>query len=593
MKVIGYIRVSTNNQDLTRQKQLIEKWCRANNYTLKRIIGEKVSGARNDREGLQELLSISSNEADILAVTELSRISRQDDIMDVISQLNSIRKNGVNLYILDTNTWIRSDEDIDGLGVMKLVFTAMGNAEERKKIAVRMTTGRYTKLLENPYAYIGGQVPYGFTVVDNPNYELHKTAKTILKEDRQQANNIRLMYSKIINEGFTLPTLARYCIENKIEFAKETTSKENYVSLLHKMLTNTLYKGERRYKGEIFYIEPIVDADTWGKVREALRDNKTYSSDSKKYDTYNPIKGLLKCACGHNLYVTQCKGYFYYKCAHKKTLEGNVVCKNNGLKMDIAIKAIWENSKYLTLKEDWDLQTTKQEQAIKQDMEVMETAYISLKNELEAVEREKADIVRKIEQMESVELVSIFSKKYEDLETKSNKIAKELSKKELELKRLEKKLAQLAETTKEMKLDSLDEETKSAILHNIVDKATWYSDKLRSGFLVIDYKNGLQIVSMISTSKKHNFIYQLPSGFIWDNERKQVKVFTYKKIEADGIFPYESTYEYYTFERLLKEIDISDEWIISEEIDHNPVIEQEQEDNFDNSPWYTEEELNS
>ena len=574
MKVIGYIRVSTNQQDLTRQKQLIEKWCNTNGYTLKRIIGEKMSGARSDREGLQELLTIKSSEADVIAVSELSRISRQDDIMNVIAQLNNIRNNGVSLYILDTNTWIKADEDIDGLGVMKIVFTAMGNADERKKITNRMTTGRYTKLLENPYAFIGGQVPYGFTVIDNPNYELHKTAKTILKVDEKQANYIRIMYSKIINEGYTLPMLARYCIDNRIKFAKDSTSKENYVALLYGIITNPIYKGERMYKGEIFRIEPIVDAEVWNRVKVSLADNKLFSSTAKRYDLYNPLKGLLKCACGHNLYVTECKNYYYFKCAHKKTLEGERVCNNNGLKLDIAIKAVWENSKYLTLKEDWDLQTSKQEAAVKQDIEVITSAYAALRNEYAKYENEKVKIVKKIEMMESEELIGIFSKKYEQLDKKRKEVFKEILSKEEELKRLEKKLKQLENTTKEMKLDALNDETKSAILHNIIDKATWYSDKLRSGFLVIDYKNGLQIVSMICTTKKHNFIYQLPSGFIWDNEKRQVKTMVFKKVkDAEGIFPYESTYEYYTFDRLKKEC-VTDEWIIEENIEHTTVTKK-------------------
>lgn len=586
MKVIGYIRVSTDNQDLTRQKELIAKYCKDNGHRLIRTIGEKLSGAKSNREGLHELLSISKQEADVIAISELSRFSREDDIMNVISQLNSIRSNGVDLYILDSATWIKADEVLDAIEVMKLVFTAKGNADERRKIATRMTTGRYTKLLENPYAYIGGQVPYGFTVVDNPNYELHKSAKTLLKIDEQQANYLRIMYSKIVNEGFTLPTLARYCIENKIEFAKESTSKDNYVSLLYKMLTNPIYKGERMYKGETFSIEPIIDADTWNRVKDALKDNKTYSSDSKKYDKYNPLKGILKCSCGHNLYVTQCKDYFYYKCGHKKTIEGNVVCKNNGLKMDMAFKAIWENSKYLTLKESWDLQTTKQEQALKQDIDVIISAYDALKLDMEQVEKDKANIVRKIEQMESVELISIFNKKYQDLEVKGKKITDDLTTKEKELKRLQKKLAELEATTKELKLDSLEIETKSAILHNIIEKATWYSRKLRSGFLVIDYKNGLQIISMVSTSKKHNLIWQLPSGFMWDEERECVKQIFYKKNDEATPFKMDTYYKYYTYDdlRYTDEFPDKEEWVITEEIDHSLVLEQEQEDNFDPTP---------
>lgn len=575
MKVIGYIRVSTNNQDLTRQKQLIAKWCNSNNYTLKRIIGEKISGAKNDREGLNELLQVNSKETDVIAVSELSRISRADDIMDVISQLNSIRKNGVSLYILDTDTWIKYDEDIDGLGVMKLVFTAMGNADERKKITNRMTTGRYTKILENPNAYVGGIIPYGFEIVDNPNYEFHKTAKSLLKINEKEADNIRMMYSKIVNEGFTLSMLTKYCIDNKIQFVKDTTSKDSYLTTLARMLKNPIYKGKRIYKGETFDIEGIVDETLWQSAKDALKANRLYTSDIKRYDLFNPIKGLLKCACGHNMYLSKCKGYYYYKCIHKKTIEDKVICQNNGIKKDAAIKAIWENSKFLTLKEDWDLETSKQEKSVKEDIDIITGAYVKLRSDYAKIEREKEEIVKKIELMESTELIGIFSKKYEELDKKRKEVFKDIVKKENEVKQLQNKLEQLKETTKEMKLDALDEETKSIILHNIIDKVVWHSDKLRSGYLIFYYKNGIQVVSMVCTTKKHNFIYQLDSGYRWDEEKQKVYLDVYVKKEG-ATFGFEMGKRYYTFEELKEERNhlLNDEWVIEENIDHTAVPQQ-------------------
>ena len=51
IRVIGYIRVSTDKQDLQRQKELIEAYCKENNYQLVRFIGEKISGAKVNRNG--------------------------------------------------------------------------------------------------------------------------------------------------------------------------------------------------------------------------------------------------------------------------------------------------------------------------------------------------------------------------------------------------------------------------------------------------------------------------------------------------------------------------------------------------------------
>ena len=49
-RVVGYARVSTEAQDITRQIELITAYCSDRNYHLIKIIQEKISGARKDRK---------------------------------------------------------------------------------------------------------------------------------------------------------------------------------------------------------------------------------------------------------------------------------------------------------------------------------------------------------------------------------------------------------------------------------------------------------------------------------------------------------------------------------------------------------------
>ena len=209
------------------------------------------------------------------------------------------------------------------------------------------------------------------------------------------------------------------------------------------------------------------------------------------------------------------------------------------------------------------------------DIDIITGAYAKLRSDYAKIEREKEKIVKKIELMESTELIGIFSKKYEELDKKRKEVFKDIVKKENEVKQLQNKLEQLKETTKEMKLDALDEETKSIILHNIIDKVVWYSDKLRSGYLIFYYKNGIQVVSMVCTTKKHNFIYQLDSGYRWDEEKQKVYLDVYVKKEG-APFGFEMGKRYYTFEELKEERNhlLNDEWVIEENIDHTAVPQQ-------------------
>ena len=88
MKAVGYIRVSTGHQDLSRQESLIRQYCQKNNYLLTEIIGEKVSGAKEDRKSIPKLLNLEKSCADILVVSELSSLSREDDYTTVLFIIN-------------------------------------------------------------------------------------------------------------------------------------------------------------------------------------------------------------------------------------------------------------------------------------------------------------------------------------------------------------------------------------------------------------------------------------------------------------------------------------------------------------------------
>ena len=100
-RVVGYARVSTEAQDITRQIELITAYCSDRNYHLIKIIQEKISGARKDRKSLNELLDVDDAVADMIIVSELSRLSREDDILSVLSTINELLKQGVDILFLD------------------------------------------------------------------------------------------------------------------------------------------------------------------------------------------------------------------------------------------------------------------------------------------------------------------------------------------------------------------------------------------------------------------------------------------------------------------------------------------------------------
>lgn len=80
--LVGYARVSTDDQDLRLQRAALkEAGCR-------RIYGEKVSGAKRDRPELARMLD-QLRDKDVVIVTRLDRLARSTkDLLDIAEKLN-------------------------------------------------------------------------------------------------------------------------------------------------------------------------------------------------------------------------------------------------------------------------------------------------------------------------------------------------------------------------------------------------------------------------------------------------------------------------------------------------------------------------
>lgn len=79
---IGYIRVSSKNQNLDRQLELMKK------YNVEKIFQEKISARDTNREQLKELLKYV-REKDVVYVESYSRLARSTaDLLRILDQFN-------------------------------------------------------------------------------------------------------------------------------------------------------------------------------------------------------------------------------------------------------------------------------------------------------------------------------------------------------------------------------------------------------------------------------------------------------------------------------------------------------------------------
>lgn len=123
--IIGYARVSTQDQNLDRQRdQLRQDGC-------ERIYEEKVSGAKSDRPELGRMLD-SLRGGDVVVVAELSRLSRS--VRDLFSIVGQIHEAGAEIKSLK-EPWLDTTTPHG-----RLLFTFFSGISEFERDLIRQRT---------------------------------------------------------------------------------------------------------------------------------------------------------------------------------------------------------------------------------------------------------------------------------------------------------------------------------------------------------------------------------------------------------------------------------------------------------------------
>jgi DNA invertase Pin-like site-specific DNA recombinase len=98
MTVIGYIRVSSDKQDLQKQEHLLLKYAQQHDMQVSDFIKIEISSRRNTSERRIDELMERLNKGDVLLVAELSRLGR--NMFEVINIINQLSENGVKLVFV-------------------------------------------------------------------------------------------------------------------------------------------------------------------------------------------------------------------------------------------------------------------------------------------------------------------------------------------------------------------------------------------------------------------------------------------------------------------------------------------------------------
>ncbi len=195
MKVIGYIRVSTEQQNCANQKFEIETYCQKQNWKVDGFVEETISSRKElKKRKLNRLLDKLDSDT-ILITTEISRIGR--NLMEVMGILQLCLEKGCKVITIKENFHLGSDIQ------SKFIACIFSLVAEMERQLISQRTKESLKRIKNEGKHLGR--PHGFS------YRKLQKKHTKIKE----LLNKKVPKTQIAKRiGCSWTTLHRYINEN-------------------------------------------------------------------------------------------------------------------------------------------------------------------------------------------------------------------------------------------------------------------------------------------------------------------------------------------------------------------------------------------
>lgn len=505
MKVIGYSRVSTTKQELYRQRDKINKYCEESNYFLSRIIEDfGKSGATNERSGYKQLLELTNEDCDLLIISEISRLSRNDEVTETLHDIQRIILKGISVVLLDNKDKIyKANENLDFAELLMLIFQLKGAAQERKDIKKKNQDGKMALFRRFPNVVVDAHIPYGYKKVWDDTIKRY-----VIEEYPDELNNVKKAFELILS-GQTLYMTSRYFTDRDINFRNMPAT----VSYLSRMIRNDLYRGIRRrtsrYDDSVkpivveVRIKPAISEDDFLRAGEMIKDNNKYVSRS--VHKFNPLKGIFRCRCGKAMMVKDKKpqkgvSKLTYRCSSVYPTSSSYACTFGvdevGYDLTNTIMHNLFLQRYLEVKDFFNNNSQKKIDEHKEVIIGLENKRTSKEININNLKQRIKDNQNKIINLSNMDLdigfVQTLNQHHKDLQQELSKVENEVKNINAQIAQYQTQISQLQAaliTDKQMKLDVSVEEL-SEIYHTFLDKVEYYPYNLMKGTYKITYKSG-------------------------------------------------------------------------------------------------------
>lgn len=299
-RVCCLYRVSTVGQvekdDIPMQRQVCREfsarqdgWKIVREFCEKGISGFKVSA--KDRDAIQELQRMALNgEFDILLVFMFDRLGRKDDETPFVVEW--FVQNGIEVWSAMEGQQ-RFDTHVDKLLNYIRYWQASG---ESIKTSIRTKT-RMEQLTQEGH-FTGGGVPYGYRLEQKGRTNKRNQAVGDLAVEPDEAEVVKLIFHKYVNEGYGAQRLCRYLTEQGIRNKK---GRNIPTTSINRIIKNAIYTGvihNGDSQSEVIPELQIIDQETFDRAQVIMAQRVRHHSDVP-LNTKGRSLLVGKVYCGH------------------------------------------------------------------------------------------------------------------------------------------------------------------------------------------------------------------------------------------------------------------------------------------------------
>lgn len=506
MRAIGYARVSTTKQDLARQRDKITNFCADKGYNLQIILEDfGISGATLKRNGYQKLISLTNSECDVIVVSEISRLSRREQVTEALSDIQHILMNGISVILLDNPEKIyQANEDLKLEELIMLVFQLYGAAQERIEIKRKNQDGKQALFRSNPYALVDAHVPFGYRKVRNT---LSSRPRYLIEQDPEQIAIVRKIF-KLVLDGKTLYGVMQYLNERNIKINRGYPS----LPILSRIIHNDLYRGVRKRtqsfgKDEgkedvaIQYIEPIISEEDFIKAGEKIATNNKFVATGKVY--FNPFKGIIRCRCGRAMMIKDKKpekgvSKLTYRCSCNESRNSPMFCRYNI--DEISYELTNSLIKSLFVQRSQEITEYFRKTSAGKIMELKEVID-GIDNKCSFNRERKAQIdgeyslnEQKLIHLTNSSLISVLEKERERIDQRNLEVENEYAELKLKKRELENRISDIEKANNTIdvyeRITNISNEELTELYHQFLEKIEYFPATLMKGIYKVTFKSG-------------------------------------------------------------------------------------------------------